>query len=279
MAYQKAEITVTKQRFLMNRLLKQQLDIMINAALNDFDSLMIVDGQIEGSGKSVLAQQMGFYLANTVGSKFSVKNIVFTPKEFKAAVLNADKYTVIIWDEAYKGANKFRIMSSINQSIMSLLQQIRQRNLFIILVLPYFFDLTSYVAIPRSWFLIHVYLKTQIDIYDQEAQIDFNKSVFERGHFRFYSRKAKKTLYFRGKKEYNYNAGRGDFIGNFPNHYTVDEAAYKEKKANIDMDESEIDETVLAKELLRRGMEVREVSRWVNRSKVSLYSYKNQLIS
>ncbi len=59
--------------------MKYQLDILVNAVQYDFDGVMLVDGDIEGSGKSVIAQQMAYYCAWKSGKHFGIDHIVFTP--------------------------------------------------------------------------------------------------------------------------------------------------------------------------------------------------------
>jgi hypothetical protein len=82
------------------------------------------------------------------------------------------------------------------------------RNLFIILVLPSFFELDKYPALHRSVSLIHVY---------------------QRGRFSSYGYNKKKTLYIEGKKFYSYRT-TPDFIGKFPKYFTLDYEEYKKKK-------------------------------------------------
>jgi hypothetical protein len=270
---------VTDKKYRMNSLLKFQLDILINAVQYDFDGVMMVDGDIEGSGKSVLAQQVAYYCAWKSGTKFGVGDIVFTPQQFLDAVEKAGKRQVILWDEAYQGSSKWRQMSKINQVIMSTLQKIRQKNLFIIIVLPYFFDLNSYLAVPRSWYLIHVELKSQMDVFRAE-ELDFSKPVFIRGFFQFYSRARKKQLFFEGRQKYDYDAVRGNFIGNFPLAYTVDEEEYRTKKAQFateEQKEERMSEADWIKEALLRGMPPARIKEFVSCSLPNIIYHRNKL--
>ena len=79
-----------------------------------------------------------------------------------------------------------------------------------------FFDLDKYVALWRSRVLVHVYTAKD----------------WERGFLAFYNIDKKKYLYMTGKKFYNYNNPKPNFIGRFTNAYVVDEAAYRLKKKN-----------------------------------------------
>ena len=217
-------VKVTDQKYRMNTLLKRQLDLMINVVRYDSDIVIIIDGEIEGTGKSTLAQQIGYYFAWKCGTKFGVDNIVLSPKQLKDNVIEAPKFTSHVWDEAYAGANKFRVMSSENQEITSIFQKIRQNNLFLIIVLPSFFDLAKYFAVRRSWALIHCYLQPQIDPdnANEDTVLDMDRPVLQKGYFDYYTRPLKKKLYIHYKKDEDYSKINGRFIGMFPPHYTVD---------------------------------------------------------
>ena len=175
----------------------------------DWDWVVLIDG-IEGGGKSVLAQQMAYEVDNTL----SLDRITFTPETFKSAVKNANKYQSVIYDEAYTGLSSRGTMSDINKTLVQMLAEIRQKNLFIFIVMPTFFDLDRYVAIWRSKGLIHVYTDNE----------------YERGRFAFYNKDRKKLLYILGKKFYDYNKPRANFRGRFTNYYVVDEVEYRAKK-------------------------------------------------
>lgn len=188
--------------------LKSNLDLAKKVIKKDWDMCFIVDG-MEGAGKSVLAQQIAFYLDNTL----SIERICFNPTEFREAVLKAKKYEAIIYDEAYGGLASRRAMNEVNITLIQMMAEIRQKNLYIVVVLPCFFELDKYLAIWRSRLLLHVYTGAQ----------------FERGYFSFYNYKKKKALYVGGKKFYIYGV-KPNFRGRFTNKYAVDEDKYRTKK-------------------------------------------------
>jgi hypothetical protein len=105
-------------------------------------------------------------------------------------------------------------MSDINKTLVSMLAEIRQKNLFVFIVMPTFFDLDKYAAIWRSRGLIHVY----------------TDKGYGRGYFSYYNKDRKKNLYIIGKKFYDYKRPRPNFRGRFTNYYTVDEVEYRQKK-------------------------------------------------
>ena len=194
--------------YYMEKELKGNLDILKEAIANNWDGLLVVDGA-EGSGKSVFTQQLAYYCDPTLNAD----RICFTPDEFKETVLNAEKFQAVVYDEAFLGLSSRKAMSDTNHSIVSMLTEIRQKNLYIFIVLPTYFDLDKYVAIWRSRALVHVYA---------------NK--FERGYFGFYDFKGKKQMYVYGKKFYAYNRKYASFAGTFPDVYTVGKEEYTKKK-------------------------------------------------
>lgn len=171
--------------------------------------VFVVDGA-EGSGKSVMAQQA----ACCCDPSFNIDRIVFTPYSFRKVVIAAKQYQAIVYDEAYTGLSSRATMSLINRTLVSMLAEIRQKNLFVFVVMPTFFDLDKYVALWRSRALIHIYTGNN----------------FQRGFFAFFNIDRKKILYVGGKKFYSYGVTKANFIGRFTNHYVVDEKEYRKKK-------------------------------------------------
>lgn len=193
----------------MDGYLEKNLSAAKKVISKDWDMVFVVDGY-EGCGKSVLTQQVAKFCDPTI----NIDRIVFTPEEFKAAINKANKYEAIIFDEAYGGMSSRSAMSEVNKSLMSMLAEIRQKNLFVFLVLPCFFELDKYAAIWRSRALIHVYTGKE----------------FQRGLFSFYGNDRKKALYMYGKKFYSYNHTKPNFHGKFPKGYVVNEEEYRKKK-------------------------------------------------
>lgn len=199
----------TEHEYYMDGYLQHAFDIAKKQIRNDWDFLFVYDG-VEGSGKSVKAMQDAFYC--DPGLCFD--QYAFSPYQFKKAIQAAEKYKAIVYDEAHSGLNSRAAMSMINRSLVSMLTEIRQKNLFVFIILPTFFDLDKYVALWRSRALIHVY----------------SKENFERGYFAFYNVDRKKQLYLKGKKLYQYNAAKPNFVGRFTNHYTLDQEQYRDVK-------------------------------------------------
>ena len=198
----------TDDEYYMDGILKSNLDDAKKAVREDWDMILLVDGY-EGTGKSTMAMHIAKYCDPT----FNVDKVVFTPRQFREKVISAKEYTAVVYDEAYTGLASRGAMSQVNKALVSMLAEIRQKNLIILIVMPTFFDLDRYVALWRSRALIHVYSKG-----------------FRRGYFTFFSVEKKKELYINGKKFYSYNKPKCVFRGRFTKHYPINKEEYLKKK-------------------------------------------------
>ncbi len=185
----------------------------------DKDYVMIVDG-LEGSGKTTLGIQIGWIVDPTL----TLDRITFTGEEFKSAILAAKEGQCVIYDEAFTGLSSRAALSEINRMLVSLMMQMRQKNLFVIIILPSYFLLDKYVALFRARSLIHVY-----------------ESRGRRGYFAAYNARLKKLLYLRGIKTYDYSVVKTNFRGRFYGKFALGveiEEEYRKKKAQAfaDMD-------------------------------------------
>lgn len=218
--YEEVSINEAKHKtsYPINWLLKANLDLYRRANRNDWDAIFIIDGR-EGSGKSTLAFQLARYCDPT----FNGNRVAFTPLDFMEAIKNADKYQSIVYDESRRGLNARRSMSSINQTIISLIAEIRQKNLFVFFIIPTVFDLDKTIACWRARALIHVYAELQ-------TNMDGTKDI-ERGYYRIYGEDALTKLYILGKKFYAYDKPKADFSGRFKGVWAIDEQEYRDKKS------------------------------------------------
>lgn len=204
--------------YFMEPRLKNNLDETVKGVLakKDKDCFLVFDGA-EGSGKSTLALQVGKY----VDPSLDLSRIVFDAESFREAVLKAKKNQCIIFDEAFNGLSSRASLSAMNKVLVGLMMQMRQKNLFVIMVLPTFFLLERYAAIFRSKALIHVY-----------------ESGGNRGYFRVYNKKLKKLLYLIGKKDYSYNNKqvRTKFYGRFYGKFALGDEKVEDKYRKKKMD-------------------------------------------
>jgi hypothetical protein len=118
----------------MDNILKDELDWIKSEQLtprDDWDWITLLIGK-ERSGKSAIAQQMGYHIDPTL----DVSRIVFTSEEFDRAVRKAKNGQCIIFDEGIEGFFTKEAMSYATKSLNKLLAIIGYKHLFIIIILP-----------------------------------------------------------------------------------------------------------------------------------------------
>ena len=209
-----------KTYYVEPRLLKYlTTNVKEDLSKKDKDYPLLIDGY-EGSGKTTFAQQIGA----VVDPSLNLSRICMTSVEFKKAILNSEKNQCVIYDEAVTGLTAADSISRIGKLLKSLMMQMRQKNLFVIVILPTVFDLNRYVVLGRAKALFHIY-----------------ESGGRRGYFVGYNKKDLKKTYLRGKKTYTYTV-RSKFRGRFYGKYVVDEEEYKKKKTDALMEVGEVKE-------------------------------------
>jgi len=213
--------------------LKKNLDVGNSLIRKDWDMVFVYDGY-EGSGKSVKAMADCYY----VDPSFNIDRVCFNPREFTKQITAAKPYTAVLYDEAFTGLTARAAMSIINRTLIKMLAEIRQKQLFVGIVMPTFFDLDKYVALWRSRVLIHVYIGKN----------------FQRGFFSFYNMERKKQLYVLGKKFYSYHKPQPNFRGRFTNTYIVDEAEYRKRKKDSLMKRGQDQEEKLIEEEVKKKL-------------------------
>lgn len=241
--------------------LKSNLDILKKNIKKDWDFWLLVDGR-EGVGKSTIAIQEAYYL----DPSFTVDRVVFTPQQFSRAVDEAGKYQAIVWDESVTGTQSID-MTKMARTLKKKAVQMRQKNLFIILVIHSYFDMNKYYSVHRTWFLLHVYY-----VPNEETQ------SFTRGRFEFYDFDKKKNMYLNDKFRRFYNYGiTPNFRGVFTAKMPIDREAYLEKKNKIDDGEELMEERLFVEECFKRDMTVKQVSGHVSYSDTHLWRLKKEL--
>lgn len=215
--------------FWMDIKLKTQMDILIKNVIYDWDFTIIITGGGEVRvGKSVLALQISIYWTYQMEKVHGIK-VPFTLKENVVFQWNRlieignrlgkkSKFCVLQYDEAGETMEGTKSATMELRAVRDYLRECGQYDFLNILVMPEFFDLPKGIAITRSTFLIDVYYTAT------------KEGLFQRGYFKFYSRRQKKKLYLNGKKELNYNAAPYNFNGEFRNFYPVNEKEYRELK-------------------------------------------------
>ncbi len=193
-------------------IVREQLDIVKKRVLTkDMDWVSIIDGE-EGVGKSVLAQQLASYL----DPDFNEDKIVFNSDTFIKLIKNpkTKKGSAIIMDETFSAANNRSSLTEVNRAMIGIATEMRQRNLFVFMCIPSFFDLDRYFALWRCKALFHVYF----------GEKDIRRYVI-------FPKEHKKLLYLQGKRFYNYRKPHSPFPPfTFSNTYMVNEQEYRKRK-------------------------------------------------
>jgi len=116
-------------------------------------------------------------------------------------------------DESFADMNSNLSRSPEFASLMNHIQLIRQRGLFLVLVLPDFFSLNKNIAIFRTSYLFVVYAED-----------------YKRGAVAIFDRKTKRELYIKGKPFLNYQAVKPNFRCRFTGRWLVDYERYEREK-------------------------------------------------
>ncbi len=227
--------TKSGQEIYLDGYLKSALDSMVFNVQEDWDFLIIITGdRMVRTGKTVLAMNIGCYLADRLGTEWNLDHIFFDSESMIQSAQKFPKNSVLQYDEARESLASVKYTQKIQQDLMDYFNECGQLNHIFILVLPDFFSLKEEIAVGRSECLINVYRKGQeqmLDIYKDGVKIPVTK--FQRGFFEFYNRQKKQYLFdgARSSRKKNYHIVKANFVGRFTNNYTVDEQAYRKKKA------------------------------------------------
>ncbi len=215
-----------KDGFSMDDILKQQLDILLKNIIKDWDFTIVITGGVEVRVcKSVRAMQIACYWAYMMWKIHKIKvpfaldkNFVFDGRkliQIGNELGQHHPYSPLVFDEAGADLEGRKVIQSSTQEVLDFFRECGQYNLFNILVMPEYFDLPKGIALSRAIFLIDVYYTSD------------ETGIFHRGYFNFYSRRNKKHLYLKGKRELNYQAHKYNFHGRFYNFYTINEKDYR----------------------------------------------------
>lgn len=206
------KVEMNGKEFYIDGLIQKNLDLAKKAIKKDWDFVYIVDG-IEGGGKSILAQTLAYYVSD---GTFNIKDIVFTVDEFEEKVRGAERYSAIVWDEAFRGLASGAALSKVNKRVKEILMECRQKNLFIFVVMPNFWQLDKYVVLHRARGCFHVYTDRSL----------------QRGFFRYYRGASLVFLYKNRAKYYLDHPDRyKTYFGRFTNEQIVPSDEYKQKKS------------------------------------------------
>lgn len=200
--------------FYIHSTLKENLDEVVSVVDRkkrgkDWDYIALVCG-MPGTGKSNFAQTAARYCCEW----FDLSYIAFTAQEFIEITSNCPPNSSVILDESFAAFNTRNTMSPEFMRVINHLQLIRQKNLYVFLCLPNFFDLAKGIAIYRS----------------QNLFVCYSQKFGDRGSFAAFGRDSKKLLYIKGAKYMDYNAEQPNFRGDFGKSKCIDQAKYEEMK-------------------------------------------------
>ena len=198
--------------------LYENMRVYAKAIVNDMTFLgFISSSTLEvGTGKSCFVQQIGEAWESLLWEEHKIKrplqleSIVFKPEDLMDTSKKLPPYSIIILDE-WEDSHYW---SKLGITLRQFFRKCRQLNLFMICIIPNFFELPRGYAVSRSAFFIDICFRDN----------------FERGLFKFYGFPTKKKLYHKGKKEMDYGVVKPDFMGDFGDGYVVGREEYLEKK-------------------------------------------------
>lgn len=181
----------------LNNLLKKKLDFGKKSRAKNNDVVGIICGA-EGSGKSSLGGNVMRYMTD---DKFDpTKDMIGSDEEDALSKLqNVPKGGNLMFDEGNVFFLSTETMKRQHRDLHKIFSIFRQKNLFVLIILPSFFRLGTYFALDRSQFLLRTYMKNG-----------------ERGCFAYYGGKIKDNLYRIGKlKQHDYSVVQPVFRGKF----------------------------------------------------------------
>jgi hypothetical protein len=176
----------------------------------DKDYVLLMDGY-EGSGKTTLAIQCGKYVDPTL----DLNRICMTPEEFQEAINNAKKGQCVIYDEAVTGLTAAASITKVGKILKSMMMQMRQKNLFVIVIMPVIFEFNKYAVLSRARFFLHVF-----------------EIGSRMGYFVGFNKRDTRRTYLKGKKTHSYTI-RSIFNGRFYGKFGLgdsQEPLYRKKK-------------------------------------------------
>lgn len=131
---------------------------------DDRDHFICVAGK-EGTGKSTLAIQ----LASVIDPNFRLDKICFRPIDFIKGIRYSQPGDCFVLDEGNLFLFSRESMSDENRFMVKLFALMRQRNLCVIICVPNFFTLDSYVRDHRVDSLIYLQRKAHLYVYVKKA--------------------------------------------------------------------------------------------------------------
>lgn len=197
--------------FYLDGIQKQKLDFAKEQQKKDNDCPIVVVGE-EGSGKSAWAGNSCRYMSN---DKFDpIRHMIGDEEDGGLQkLIDIEDGGTLLFDEFGQSGASTDTMTKKAKNMTKVFQIIRQKNLFVVFIIPSFFRLQSYYALDRTKFLVKTYL------------VDGDRS-----HFAYYGKKKKDRLYRIGKKLHDYGCVTPTFRGRFTRCFKLENKEYKDFK-------------------------------------------------
>lgn len=239
---------------------KQMLSIfeMIHKKLQKTDTeyLIIVGGKT-GSGKSVFSQIASWLVDKTFFGQSGLDRVCFNPVEFSKAIRSSRKQAVIC-DEAISVLFSRAAMVADNRVTVQLLNQIRQRNLCLFLLVPNPMDLDKSIREKADMYIeIYEYTNNRGQLFKGCADVypDFRKGnvKLKTAMFHYLELKRRNPIAFiKPPKPFTYWQGdyyKSDKEPNSP----INQIEYRKKKESV-LDQFEAGELKRTKAMDQRDI-------------------------
>lgn len=195
--------------------------MMKSMVYHDRDLILLIAGRT-GTGKSVVAMQTCKLLDPT----FDISRIVYKGQDFINLANSLPKYSAIMLDESRESLATEKAFDERSKKMLDYLNEVRHRNLYIVMLMPDFWEFRTHLATQRSHAFVHVYELENPNWNPDDKRSD----PMMRGYAEFYDFELKRTLYYYNKKSRSYKGIKPSFHFDFSNTYVVDEKAYRALK-------------------------------------------------
>lgn len=160
-----------------------------------WDCICLVDGPRRG-GKSTIATLMAYVYSN---GKMSVNNYARGTEDASERIKELPDESPLIIDEGSLVLSSKDVLAKEQKKLMKIIDVCGQKNLFLIVVLPFIFEL-NFSIVSKARFFVHIYTDENLN----------------RGRFGYWGEKKIAFLYSVGKKNYySYSKPEADFIGKY----------------------------------------------------------------
>jgi hypothetical protein len=219
---------VTDLNFYMDQYLLENIKTIAYNIKRDFDSVIIITGSgWTRVGKTVLGLQIAKYISWLTHTPFGNENVCFSGEELIDVANKLPPGSAIVLDEARAELATSKRYRDTSQVLLDFFAECGMLNHAIILIMPDYFELNKKLAVNRSICLINVTRGSEpVTLKDGSTVMRFT-----RGKYSFFTAKAKKQLYFIGRRNYDdYDAVKPTFTGDFSNTWVIDQKEYTERK-------------------------------------------------